>query len=165
VIDGQRLRAERRPGREPGAWQLRVDGIEEPVWIATRGDTHFIHLRGRVHRVEAVDALERARRAAAPATGIGLLRAPMPGVVVEIAARVGALVEPGELLMMIESMKLQTPIVAPEAARVEAICVEPGASFDQGAALVRLARDDAQTAETGTDTGTRAKEETGGGSR
>lgn len=147
VIDGRRVRAERRPGREPGAWQLLVDGLEEPVWIATRGDTHFIHLRGRVHRVEAVDALERARRAATPTTGVELLRAPMPGVVVEVAARVGALVEPGELLMMIESMKLQTPIVAPEAARVEAICLEPGASFDQGAALVRLALDAAESAE------------------
>jgi len=146
VIDGLRLRAERRPGHEPGAWQLRVDGVEEPVWIATRGDTHFIHLRGRVHRVEAVDALERARREAAPTSGVELLRAPMPGVVVEIAARVGALVEPGELLLMIESMKLQTPIVAPEAARVAEICVEAGASFDQGAALVRLSRGDAQAA-------------------
>lgn len=149
VIDGRRLRAERRPGREPGAWQLVVDGVEETVWIATRGDTHFIHLRGRVHRVEAVDALERARREAAPTTGVELLRAPMPGVVVEVVAREGSLVEPGELLMMIESMKLQTPIVAPEAARVEEICVEAGASFDQGAALVRLARDDAQRADAG----------------
>ncbi len=143
VIDGRRTRAERRPGPEPGAWQLVVDGVAEPVWIATRGDTHFIHLRGRVHRVEAVDSLERARREAAPTTGVELLRAPMPGVVVEVATRVGARVVAGELLMMIESMKLQTPIVAPEAARVEEICLEPGASFDQGADLVRLARDDA----------------------
>jgi 3-methylcrotonyl-CoA carboxylase alpha subunit len=168
VIDGLRLRAERRPGREPGAWRLLVDGVEETVWIATRGDTHFIHLRGRAHRVEAVDALERARREAAPTTGVELLRAPMPGVVVEVAVEVGARVEPGELLMMIESMKLQTPIVAPDAARVEEICVEAGASFDQGAALVRLARDDAETADAqGSEKKTTdgADEEAGGGSR
>lgn len=142
VIDERRVRADLRPGSEPGRWRIDLDGLEEDVWIASRGDVHFIHLRGRVHRVRAVNALERARRAAEPAGGSEILTAPMPGVVVEILVEKGAEVEAGQLLMTIESMKLQTPILAPEAARVEEVCLSVAASFEQGAALVRLAREE-----------------------
>jgi 3-methylcrotonyl-CoA carboxylase alpha subunit len=138
-IEGRIVRARLRPGDEPGEHWLELDGRSERVWIASRGDVHFLHLRGRSHRVEASNALERARRAADPSGGAEVLRAPMPGVVVEIAVAAGALVHAGELLMTIESMKLQTAISAPHDALVEEICVSRGDGFDQGDALVRLA--------------------------
>ena len=64
--------------------------------------------------------------------------APMPGVVVDVAVAVDDLVSAGDLLMTLESMKLQTAIHAPEDARVAELYLEAGASFDQGTALVRL---------------------------
>jgi len=137
-IDGRVLHARLCPGDTPGASILEVDGRREPVFVAARGDDLFIHYRGRAHHVRAIDALERARREADPSGGEEMLRAPMPGVVVAITTAVGATVEAGELLMTIESMKLQTSITAPHAARVAEICVAPAASFDQGALLVRL---------------------------
>ncbi len=151
LIDGQRVRATLRPGRQPGQHVLELDGRQENIWIATRGDVHFVHLRGRTHRVHAINALERARQAAEPSVGSELLRAPMPGVVVEVVVEAGAEVAIGQLLMTIESMKLQTPIRAPHAARVEEVCVSAGASFDEGAALVRLAAADDAQASTGGD--------------
>jgi biotin carboxyl carrier protein len=63
----------------------------------------------------------------------------MPGVVVEIVTAPGAQVHAGELLMTIESMKLQTAISAPHDAIVEEVCVTPGDGFEQGDPLVRLA--------------------------
>ncbi len=152
LIEGQRIRASLRPGRQPGQQLLELDGREETIWIATRGDVHFVHLRGRTHRVHAINALTRARQAAEPSGGSELLRAPMPGVVVEVVVLAGTQVAPGQLLMTIESMKLQTPIRAPHAARVEEVCVAVGASFDEGAALVRLAAADDAEASTGGDT-------------
>ena len=162
LIDGRRVRASLRlltrpvgrpvgqpgerpdgqPGGRPGQQVLELDGREEKVWIATRGDVHFVHFQGRTHRVQAVNALTRARQAAEPSGGSELLRAPMPGVVVEVVAVAGSQVAAGQLLMTIESMKLQTLIRAPHAARVEEVFVSAGAAFDEGAALVRLAADD-----------------------
>jgi 3-methylcrotonyl-CoA carboxylase alpha subunit len=143
VIDGRSVDASLGKEREPGQHLLEIDGRLETVWIATHGDVHFIHLRGRVHRVEALNSLDRARRAAAASGGAEVLRAPMPGVVVEVVAEAGAEVESGQLLMTIESMKLQTAITAPHDATIEEICVATGASFDQGAALVRLMAEEA----------------------
>lgn len=138
-IDGRVLHARLGPSERPAASILEVDGRRESVFVASRGDDLFIHYRGRAHHVRAIDALERARREADPSGGEENLRAPMPGVVVAIATAAGAIVEAGELLMTIESMKLQTAISAPHDALVEEICVSRGDGFDQGDALVRLA--------------------------
>jgi len=153
-IDGQCVRTTLRPTENEGEFVLELDGVHEPVLTACRGDVHFIHFRGRTHRVNAINALERAEREAAPAGGEEFLRAPMPGVVVEVAVEQGAEVEFGQLLMTIESMKLQTAIVAPHAARVAELFLKTGASFEQGTALVRLeALDREKDDESGDDQG------------
>ena len=138
AIDGQNVRAKLSATASDGEFILELDGHRETVFAACRGDVHFVHFRGRAHRIEAINALERARSEAAPSGGEEFLRAPMPGVVVEVVVEPGAEVESGQLLMTIESMKLQTAIAAPHAARVAELFLAAGASFEQGAALIRL---------------------------
>lgn len=137
-IDGATIGAQLSPGPSPGEYFLEINGEEERLFIATGGDTHFVHLRGRVHRVEAINALERARRAAEPSGGDEFMRAPMPGTVVEVAVSPGDAVTAGQLLLTIESMKLQTAITALRETTVAEVFVAAGETFDQGAALVRL---------------------------
>ena len=137
-IDGVVVSAKLVPGMADGEYTLELDGRAIPVHVATLGDVHFVQIDGRVHHVEAPNALERARRAALPRGGAEHLGAPMPGTVVEVAVTEGDVVAAGDLLLTIESMKLQTAITAPHGARVEEVCVEAGAHFDQGDALVRL---------------------------
>lgn len=138
-IGDRTIEAVLAPGLAPGEHWLETNGQRERVFVASRDDVHFVHWRGRVHRVAAVDALERARAEAAPAGGAEVLSAPMPGTVIEVAVAPGNVVEAGALLLTIESMKLETAITAPHAARVEEVCRAVGATFDQGDALVRLA--------------------------
>ncbi len=137
-IDGARVRAALEPGARAGEHFVTVDGRRERLFLASRGDVHFVHFRGRSHRITAWNALDRAREAALRAGGAEEIRAPMPGVVVSIAVAVGAEVEPGTVLLTIESMKLQTAITATHAARVAELRVAPGDHFDQGSPLVRL---------------------------
>lgn len=141
-IEGRAFAAELFPGLVPGEHYLEIDGQQERIFVAVRGDTHFIHWRGRVHRVDAINALERERRAADPAGGAERIQAPMPGTVVEVAVSAGDSVTAGQLLMTIESMKLQTAITALDDAIVDEVCVAAGDTFDQGDALVRLASGD-----------------------
>lgn len=137
-IEGRCLHVALEPGPTPGEYFLVVDGLRERLFLATKHDVHFVHWRGRTHRVTAWNALDRVREQAKRAGGAEELRAPMPGVVVSVAVAVGDAVETGTLLLTIESMKLQTAITASHPARVAALCVAAGENFDQGAPLVRL---------------------------
>lgn len=157
AVDGVEVGAQLLPGREQGEYLLSINGQEESVFIATGGDTHYVHLRGRVHRVEAVNALERARRAAEPSGGDEIMRAPMPGTVVEVSVAPGDVVAAGQLLLTIESMKLQTAITALHETTVAEVFVAAGDTFDQGAALVRLEAEPEANAEAGAGANKKAK--------
>jgi len=138
LIDGVLYQASLSDGIEPGEAILELNGQHEQVWLAVNGDVHFIHLRGQTHRIVAINALERARQEAAPSGGDVILRAPMPGVVIRVAVEAGMHVSRGDLLITIESMKLETAITASRDATIEEVCVSAGASFDQDAVLIRL---------------------------
>jgi biotin carboxyl carrier protein len=60
------------------------------------------------------------------------------GSVWKIEASVGDRVEPEDVLLVIESMKMEIPVESPEAGRVVEIRVEPGQSVDEGDVLVVL---------------------------
>ncbi len=140
-VDGRRVRAALREGDE-GACRLEFDGQTHPLWVARHGDEVFVHHAGRTHRVAAINSLERAAREAIGAGGADAVIAPMPGVVVEVAVTPGERVEAGAVLLTIESMKLQTPILAPHEGRVDEVVFEAGQSFDKGVVLVRLGGED-----------------------
>lgn len=137
-IDGRHVRASLRQKGE-GAYELDLDGEIHPLWIERHGDDLFVHHAGHAHHVVAVNSLERASREADAKTGGGSISAPMPGVIVDVAVVVGAEVSRGDLMLTIESMKLQTAIVSPRDGRVEEILFASGQSFEKGAVLVRLA--------------------------
>lgn len=65
-------------------------------------------------------------------------RAPIPGTVVEIAISPGQSVSAGTVLMIIESMKLETTIRAPRDGVVSCIHFREGQSFERDAVLVSL---------------------------
>ena len=154
-IDGRPVRVGLTPERTKGEYLLEFGKERERVFSAQRGGTHFIHFRGRTHRVEAIDALARARARTASESGEDSLLAPMPGIVVRVAVEPGQAVATGDLLMTIESMKLQTAIRAPHDGRVTDVCLGTGASFDQGATLVRLEARSADSESTGAEERTR----------
>jgi len=135
-IDGVQLEASLRWTGDHEA-VLAVDGAQRLVHAAQDGTTLFVHLDGQTWRIEAVNGF--ADRAVGGGTD-GQVRAPMPGVVIEIHVQAGDGVAENQRLALIESMKMQTEITAPLAGTVTAVHVAPGASFERGAALIELER-------------------------
>ena len=64
--------------------------------------------------------------------------APIPGLVVTVAASVGQKVAKGERLLMMEAMKMQTTVYAPVAGVVDALHVQVGDSVEAKDLLVKL---------------------------
>jgi 3-methylcrotonyl-CoA carboxylase alpha subunit len=113
----------------------RLDERRAPVFVYLDGDIAHVHALGRTWRLELVDPAERSQRAAEQAD---VVAAPMPGSVVSLPVGAGEAVALGEPLIVIESMKMQSELVATREGIVARLHVAVGDTFDRGAALVTL---------------------------
>jgi acetyl/propionyl-CoA carboxylase alpha subunit len=82
--------------------------------------------------------LEAAAHAHEGGVERSVLKAPMPGTVIRILAAEGDRVEPRQPLVVLEAMKMETPIVSPYEAVVERVHVHEGDQVAAGAVLVEL---------------------------
>ena len=72
-------------------------------------------------------------------TGEVVIRSPMPGIVIDIAVKVGDAVQEGQTLVVVESMKMHNEFRAPRAGVVKAIRIERGAKVLMNTILMTLA--------------------------
>jgi glutaconyl-CoA decarboxylase len=88
----------------------------------------------------AVPAAPAAPAAAAsgPVAGAMTVKAPMPGTVMSFKVTAGQDVKRGDVLLILEAMKMENEIVAPQAGKVAALRVPVSASVNTGDPLVDL---------------------------
>ena len=146
--------------------QVRVGGVAlpaslselagTPVALLSLGDSvhrvvvtrdsakgrYVLSLDGRRYDVEALDERTRAIRqlssSASGPKGPAPLVAPMPGLIVRVSVEVGASVQPGQGLVVMEAMKMENELRSSSAGVVKAIRATPGTAVERGAVLVEL---------------------------
>ncbi len=133
-VDGHRLDV-RLHWHDGHHGELTLNGAPYEFYAAQDGNKLFIHFGGRVWQLGVIDEFGDAGEGGAAG---GRVRAPMPGVVVEVYVVEGDSVAEGDSVMLIESMKLQTEIKASLPGTVKAVGAEPGASFDKGDLLIDI---------------------------
>ena len=77
--------------------------------------------------------------APAPAAGATTITAPMPGTILKVNVANGQAVKKGDVLMVLEAMKMENEIMSPADGTVASVNVQAGASVDPGAVLCTLA--------------------------
>lgn len=113
---------------------VEVDGRR--VEVTLPGDLAFGGTPGGTIRQKAK---ARTRKASAGASASGdAVTAPMQGTVVKVAVEEGQEVAAGDLVAVLEAMKMENPVTAHKAGTVESISVEAGASVTQGAAICEI---------------------------
>ncbi|TWB93115.1 biotin-dependent enzyme [Bradyrhizobium macuxiense] len=119
---------------------LTIAGESEPVRFVIDRDMIHVHIRGRTRTFRYRDPLQTLASVSQEASSL-VARAPMPGVVVTTTVSPGQSVTAGMALMMIESMKLETIIRAPQDGVVDRIHFKEGESFERDAPLVTLSKE------------------------
>lgn len=142
-VDGELLEVDFAPVAGQSIVSLRANGRVYEAQIHAGEEGWLVLLDGRLYRILVQD--ERAARLQAvlgDGSGQGgevQLRAPMPGLVVSVAVDEGQSVEKGQVLIILESMKMQNELKAPRAGTVHRLRVRPGESVEQKQVLLSLA--------------------------
>ncbi len=125
---------------------VQLDGREFEVQLSESGDIGEITPRATPVPV-ALPATPAAPAAPPPpatlppaaAAGDNLIRAPMPGTILQIVAQPGTKVKRGQPIIVLEAMKMNNSIGAPRDGVVAAILVKTGQSVGYGEPLAQLA--------------------------
>jgi len=130
--------------REPGGLVVALWGDRiVHGFVSAHGGTLTVTAEGRPERLRllpaAVDAMERSVAAAAGASGVLVVKSPIPGLVKSVSLKDGDAVAEGQTVVVLEAMKMENEIPAPQAGTVKGIKVEAGQTVDAGVTLFEIA--------------------------
>ncbi|MCQ4348246.1 acetyl/propionyl/methylcrotonyl-CoA carboxylase subunit alpha [Pseudomonas stutzeri] len=132
-----RLRAGSAPQARLVGEQLLVeqDGLRRQHLAIRRGDNLYLQWGSELRGVQRVDPIAEAEASHAHHGG---LTAPMNGSIVRVLVEAGQRVEAGTALVVLEAMKMEHSIRAPQAGVVKGLYCSEGELVSEGAALVEL---------------------------
>ncbi len=123
-------------------YSLIVDGKSHEGYATRVEDLWQVLLRGRLYPITVEDEREKRLRSAAGGgvaeTGEFHLRAPMPGLVVAIPVEEGQAVKRGQVLVILESMKMQNELKSPRDGAVGRVRVKAGETVEQKQILLSV---------------------------
>jgi len=122
-----------RPGRV--RLEVEADGLRATYEVHVEGDRSF------VDGPDGSTTLVEQPRFPEPTVKVapGSLTAAMPGTVSRVAVAEGDRIDAGQLVLVLEAMKMEHPVVAPAAGLVQALHVRVGAQVETGTALAVVA--------------------------
>jgi len=142
IVNGRKIMVDFNSISGQPVYSLLVDGKSFEGFVYPGDEVWEVLLMGRQYPVIVEDEREKRLRAAAGGSvseaGKFYLKSPMPGMVVSIPVESGQEVEQGQVLLILESMKMQNELKSPRAGTVGRIRVKSGESVEQRQTLLSL---------------------------
>jgi len=142
TINGQTYKVDFEAVSGQPVYSLIVDGKSHEAYVRESDDEWQVLLKGRLYPARVEDEREKRLRAAAGGgvaeSGEYHLKAPMPGLVVAIPVEEGQEIKKGQVLLILESMKMQNELKSPRDGVVSRIKVKAGESVEQKQALLSV---------------------------
>jgi glutaconyl-CoA decarboxylase len=107
--------------------------------VEVDGETFQVKVHDAAATAGTLPAPHAAPAVPAVAGGDGVIKAPMQGLVFKVKVKAGDAVKLGEVILILEAMKMQNDIVATAAGTVKAVHVQEGAVVSQDDPLVTVA--------------------------
>lgn len=129
-VDGESVVYDFQEARDPNLYSLILDKESHEMRISVEEDAYRVLLDGDNISVKVLD--ERSRRLAGVRKQLGsdsgdvLVKAPMPGLIIDVLVEVGDEVALGQTVVILESMKMHNEFKAPRDAKVKEVRVGEG---------------------------------------
>ena len=123
-------------------YSLVIDGKSYEAYVYAKEEEWQVLLLGQQYPIRVEDEREKRLKSAGGTplqeSGDFQLKAPMPGLVISIAVQEDQQIEKGQVLVILESMKMQNELKSPRDGKVERVKVKVGESVEQRQILLTV---------------------------
>jgi methylmalonyl-CoA carboxyltransferase small subunit len=119
-------------------YEVEVDAAEPESPAVPPHSLSGLNVGSAPMRVPAASAPSPAPADDKPVNEEKVCRSPVSGIVVRVEAQVGQRLQPGDILLVLEAMKMETNITAPSAGKTAFIRVKQGDSVQAGQVVVEF---------------------------
>ena len=119
-----------------GRYRVSDGDRERTAWAAGPASARWVYFDGRVYLVSITGSSDRPESRLAHDDMA--LASPMPATVISVNVAPGDTVAKGDVLIVLEAMKMELPITAPRDGRVRSVACKPGELVQPGVPLVDL---------------------------
>jgi biotin carboxyl carrier protein len=134
-VDGVLHQIDFMPVGDQQVYSLVVNGKSVDANVYLNDDTWQVLFQGNLYSATVEDEREKRLRAALGGRVADHedfhLKAPMPGMVISIPVEEGQTIQKGEVLAVLESMKMQNELRSPRDGRVIRVRIKPGDRVEQ----------------------------------
>ncbi len=142
AVDGNSILVNGQPfvvGFDANTGHVLVDGVPYEVELDPQGEQAIV---GGIAHTLSVEGLEEERVGPRAATAVtaseGAVTAIMPGKIIRVLVSQGDQVEEGDVICLLEAMKMENELKAPQAGVVQALHIQPGQDVEMGAVLAEI---------------------------
>jgi biotin carboxyl carrier protein len=142
IVDGTLYHVDFDSVSDQPVYSMLVDGKSYEAYVYPNEQEWQVLLHGRLYQVAVEDEREKRLRAASGGgvaeRGEFYLKAPMPGLVVSVTVEEGQQIKKGDVLVILESMKMQNELKSPRDGKVNRLRVKVGDSVEQRQTLLSV---------------------------
>ncbi len=146
LVDGERYNIDFQTSPEGNVFSLLLNNHSLEGVVEEREDIWTVLIKGELYEVQVQDErayrLAKARGSVLEVTGEVTIKSPMPGIIIDVLVTQGQLVQKGDKMVILESMKMENELLAPRDGVVGRVLVKPGASVEKNQALVVITDSD-----------------------
>lgn len=142
LVDGKPYQVDFEPIKDQPIYSLLVDGHSYEGFVYPAEKAWQVLLYGRSYPVLVEQEMERRLRMASGSRVSEKaeihIKAPMPGLVVAVPIKEGQEVERGQVLILLESMKMQNELRAPRSGAISRLLTQAGERVEQNQTLLSI---------------------------
>lgn len=112
---------------------IKIDRETKSVELKVRGKKYTVKLRDNVDLL-----MEKMGMSSASSSKVNAIKAPMPGLIIDLRVKVGDTVNAGDPLLILEAMKMENIIKSPGTATVKLVKIKKGDSVEKGHVLIEF---------------------------